>query len=109
MSLALSSLGPHFLWESKLLSTLFIGFNVLVGIGMIWANIKYINSLDELQRKIQVDAIAFSLGVAIVAGLAYSTLDTANVISGDAEISVLVILVSMSQMIALVVGKMRYK
>ena len=76
---------------------------------MIWANIKHINSLDELQRKINVDAIAFSLGVAIVAGLAYSTLDTANVISGNAEISVLVVIVSVSQMIALVVGKMRYK
>jgi hypothetical protein len=109
LSMALSNFGPHFLWESKLLSALFIGFNVLIGIGMIWANIKFINSLDELQRKINVDAIALSLGVAIVAGLAYSTLDTANVISGDAEISVLVILISISQVIALVVGKMRYK
>tara|TARA_R110001592_G_scaffold307299_2_gene580934 strand:- start:469311 stop:469721 length:411 start_codon:yes stop_codon:yes gene_type:complete len=109
LSLALSNFGPHFLWESKLLSTVFIGFNFLIGFGMIWANIKHINSLDELQRKINVDAIAFSLGVAIVAGLAYSTLDTANVISGDAEISVLVVIISVSQMIALVVGKMRYK
>lgn len=109
LSLALSNFGPHFLWESKTLSAVLIGLNFLIGFGMIWANVKYINSLDELQRKIQVDAIAFSLGVAVVAGLAYSTLDTANVISGDAEISVLIILISITQVVALAIGKMRYK
>ncbi len=78
------------------------------GAGMIWANIKHISVLDELQKKIQLDAMGIALGVGIVGGLSYSVMDIANVISSDAEIGFLVMLISVSYMIALLVGKKRY-
>ena len=76
---------------------------------MILMNRKYINGLDEMQRKVNVDAMAIALGVGVVGGLSYSMLDIADVIPFDAEIGFLVILVSVTYIIAIVVGQIRYK
>lgn len=64
--------------------------NLLVGFKMIHANIQYIRALDELMQKIHLEAMAVTLGLSVVVGIAYSLLDTTNLISGDAEISFLV-------------------
>lgn len=109
LTLALVIFGSKFFWESKTISVIAIIANFLIGIGMIWANIKHLNALDELQRKIQVEAIAFSLGIAVVAGLSYSALDITNIIGMDAEIGHLVILIGITQLVALAVGNLRYK
>ncbi len=109
VSLALATFGPKFLWnENTTWSILAIVINTAFGAGMIWANIKHLNVLDELQKKIQLDAMGIALGVGIVGGLSYSVTDIANVISSDAEIGFLVILISITYMIALLVGKKRY-
>lgn len=109
VSLALATFGPKFLWEENTTwSMLSIAINTAFGVGMILANIKYLNVLDELQKKIQMDAMGIALGIGIVGGLSYSVMDIANVISSDAEIGFLVMLISISYMIALFVGKKRY-
>lgn len=109
VSLALATFGPKFLWnENTILSILTIAINTAVGAGMIWANIKHLSVLDELQKKIQLDAMGIALGVGIVGGLSYSVMDIANVISTDAEIGFLVMLISVSYMIAMLIGKKRY-
>lgn len=108
-SVALATFGPKFIWmENIILSLLAIALNTGIGVGMIWANIKHLSAQDELQKKIQLDAMGIALGAGIVGGLSYSTLDVANVISGKAEISFLVMLISMSYLVALLVGKKRY-
>jgi len=108
-SLAFSTFGPKFLWEQNTTwSMLAILLNTALGAGMIWANIKHLTLLDELQQKIQLDAMGIALGIGIVGGLSYSTLDIANVISGDAEIGFLVMLISVSYIIAILIGKKRY-
>lgn len=76
---------------------------------MILANKRYLNGLDEMQRKISLEAMAIALGVGVVGGLSYSMLDTANVVSYHAEISHLVILIGISYFIGIVVGNIRYK
>lgn len=109
ISLALATFGPIFLWEGNtFLSLLVIILTTVLGAGMIWANIKHLNVLDELQKKIQMDAMGIALGVGIVGGLSYSVMDIANVIPGDAEIGFLVMLISFSYIIALLVAKRRY-
>ena len=65
--------------------------------------------MDELQQKVQLEAMALALGVAIVVGLAYSNLDIANVIQQDAEISHLVMLIGVTYMASLFFGMRRYK
>lgn len=108
--MAIASFGPKFIWNfNSVISALFILLNTLVGIGMILMNRKYINGLDEMQRKVNLDAMAFALGVAVVGGLSYSMLDVSNVISYDAEISFMVILISLTYIVGVVFGNLRYK
>jgi hypothetical protein len=53
--------------------------------------------------------MAIALGVAIIGGLSYSMLDITNVISTDAEISNLVIIISLTYLISVIVGNLRYR
>ncbi|MCJ8167211.1 hypothetical protein MKJ04_20390 [Pontibacter sp. E15-1] len=109
-SMALAAFGPKFIWsENVMLTVLAILLNAGLGIGMILANIRHMKGLDELQQKIQLEAMGIALGVGIVGGLSYSLLDTTNVISGDAEISVLVILISLTYLGGIIMGQIRYK
>ena len=109
VTLAAAVFGPTFFWDSKVVSLAVILVNVAVGIGMIVANKRHLDGLDELQRKIQLEAMALALGVALVAGLAYSTLDITNVISMDAEISYLVMLVSFTYLGGILLGRRKYQ
>lgn len=109
-TLAIANFGPKFLWNSSSnISILAVLVNIIIGAGMILMYRKYINGLDELYRKVNLDAMAIALGVGVVGGLSYSTLDVINVISFDAEIAFLVILMSVAYMIAFTVGSIRYK
>ncbi len=109
VTMAVATFGPIYLWEgNRIYSFIFILINLAVGVGMIFAHKRILQGLDELQRKIQMDAMAITLGVTLVAGLAFSMLDIANVISFDAEISYLVFLMSITYGISIVIGKKRY-
>lgn len=109
-SMALATFGPEFIWDENLVLTLTaIIVNAILGVGMILMNIKHINALDDLQKKIQLDAMGVALGVGVVGGLSYSLLDITNVISADAEIGVLVILISLTYLVGLFIGQKRYK
>lgn len=109
-SMALATFGPKFIWdENVMLSVLAVIINALLGVGMILMNIKHINSLDDLQKKIQLDAMGIALGVGVVGGLSYTILDTTNLITQDAEISFLVIFISVTYLISLFIGQKRYK
>ena len=76
---------------------------------MIFANIRHLNGLDDLQKKIQLEGMAIALGVGIVGGLSYSLLDTTNLISQDAEISFLVILIALTYLFSVFIGQKRYR
>jgi len=110
LSLALVTFGPKFLWEGNELFTYLAFFlNLGFGVGMIFANRTHINGLDELDKKITFDAMAIALGVGVIGGLSFSVMDITNMIGFDAEISFLVVIISITYLIAMVVGKLRYK
>ena len=109
-TMALTAFGPEILWENNpTLDILMILFNFGIGIGMILINKRFINRLDELQRKIHLEAMAITLGIAVVTGLSYSMLDVRNIISYDAEISHLVILIGLTYLAGTIIGSLRYK
>ncbi|MGB0776931.1 MAG: hypothetical protein ACPGR7_02780 [Flavobacteriaceae bacterium] len=109
ISMAIATFGPEFIWEDNTpLTIIGIAVNLALGVGMIVANMRYIKGLDDLQKKIQLDAMAMALGVGVIGGLSYSLLDTTNIISGNAEISILVIIISISYMIGIFIGQKRY-
>ena len=110
LSMAIATFGPLLLWgDSRVMTITGIVANLLIGFGMIRAFRNHLRSLDELDQKIQLEAMSFTLGVALVVGLAYSNLDVSNIIASDAEISYLVILMSLTYMGAIAFGKRRYR
>jgi len=109
LTLAVAVFGPLLVWGSQALTIGAILINVGAGAGMIVANKLHLDGLDELQRKIQLEAMALALGVGLVGGLAFSTADVTDVIPFDAEISFLVILISVAYMIGIFVGRRKYR
>src|SRR5580700_7285366 len=87
---ALMGFGPRFLWNKALVFTLLaVGLNVAVGVGMILANKRYIAELDELQRKVQLNSMGITLGVALIAGVPLSVMDAYHVLPFHADIAYL--------------------
>ncbi len=108
LSVALVTFGPENLWESTSLTIIAIVLNVAIGAGMILMNRKFIKLLDELQRKIQLEAMGIALGVAVVIGLAYDMLADQDILGFKAEISHLVILISCTYLLAIFIGNRKY-
>lgn len=109
-TMALTNFGPRFLWDDNTTLTLIaVGFNLLVGFGMIMANRRHLQGMDELQQKIHLDAMGITLGVGLVCGLSYSNLDVTNLIPAHAEISHLVILMGLTYIVALFIGQRNYQ
>ncbi|MDX1761786.1 MAG: hypothetical protein R3218_06495, partial [Christiangramia sp.] len=110
LTMALASFGPKFLWnENSTITIIAILVNLGFGIAVILANRNHLNALDELQRKVQLEAMGITLGVAVIFGLSYSMLDTTNLISYDAEIAHLVILISLTYLAGTIIGNLRYR
>lgn len=109
VTMAIATFGPLLVWESRALTLVAIVTNVVIGFGMIWANKRHLEGLDEMHQKIQLEAMAISLGVGLVVGLAYSTMDVTNLVPFDAEISHLVILLGLTYAAAVAAGIRRYR
>ena len=110
LSMAIETFGPQFLWSEESIGTLLaIIANLILGIRMILANRKFINSGDELQKKIHLESMSLTLGLAVIVGLSYSLLEQKNIISGDAEISVLVLFIGITYFVATVINNRKYK
>jgi hypothetical protein len=110
VSLAIATFGPLLVWNGTVPLTLAaILVNLGVGVGMILANKRHLQGLDELHQKIQLEAMALTLGIALIVGLAYSLLDVTDVVPFDAEISHLVTLMGVTYGIAIAMGRRRYQ
>ncbi len=109
VSTALAAFGPQFLWGgSRGLTLLAIGLNVGIGLGMILANRHLMEGMDELQKKIHLEALAITLGLTLIVGIGYSLLDITNTIPWDAEISFLVLFMGLCYLTAVLINTRRY-
>jgi uncharacterized protein YacL len=110
LTMALANFAPPFLWQYEpWLTAGAIFVNLMIGFTMINANKRYLQGSDELQKKIQLEAMALSLGVGLVVGLSYSNLDVTSLITFDAEISHLVILMVLTYAAGIYAGHRRYR
>ena len=111
LTLALAKFGPELLWDEgqTVVSWAAVAANLVVGIGWIVAFARYLKAIDELQRKIQQDALLVTLGVAWVGGFAYVAADSAGLVVGDINIAAFPVLMSVVYLIAFAVGYFRYR
>lgn len=108
-TLANATFGPKFIWDDhQLLTVLAISVNLANGILMIIANRRCFNLMDELQRKIHLESLAITLGLAVIFGLSFSLLDQTDLIAFDAEIGFLVGFIGITYMITLLINRSRY-
>lgn len=107
---ALAAFGPKLIWDyHTALTVLVVVINVGIGFRMIIANKHYLQGLDEMHRKIFLDAGALSLGVGLVCGLSYELLEDIRLISFEPEISHLVILMCLTFLAGMIAGHKKYR
>ena len=105
LSLALATFGPKLLWNFQTeLTILGVVITLAVGFGMIMAIKGYVQALDEMQRKIFLDAGALSLGVGLVIGNSYELLEDIKLITFEPEISHLLILMCLTFLVGTIIG-----
>jgi len=110
LSTALAVFGPKLIWDFQTtLTILGVLLNLGIGFGMILANKRHLQGLDEMHRKIFLDAGALSLGVGLVCGLSYDLLEDIRLISFEPEISHLVILMCLTFLVGIISGHRKYR
>ncbi len=109
-TLALARFGPEHLWNSQTAASwTAIAVNLVVGVGWMMAHARYLHRVDELQRKIMMDAMVVTLGVGWVGGFAYVAATNAGLVDVDAEIGLFSALLGVVYMIAIAVGHLRFR
>jgi hypothetical protein len=107
---ALMAFGPKFLWNKALGFTLLaVGLDVAVGVGAMLANKKYLDELDELQRKVQLNAMGITFGVGWIAGVPLSVMDAYHLVPFHPDIAYLMILMSVTFAVSNLYGTRRYR
>lgn len=110
VTLAVARFGPGHLWDSQpVASWVAVIANLVVGIGWIVAFTRLLRAMDELQRKILLDALAVTLGVGWVGGFTYFVADAAGLVAFDVGVAVVPALLGVVNLVAFVVGKLRYR
>ena len=66
-------------------------------------------SMDELQRAIQVQTMAWTLGAGLVGGCAWALFARHDLIGFDAEISHLIVFMGLVYLVGSVAGALRYR
>jgi hypothetical protein len=109
-TMAIASFGPKYIWDDHEFLTLFsIIVNFANGIFMILANRHLFNHFDELERKIQLEAMAITLGLSVVVGLTFNLLESMKVIAFEVEISHLVMFIGITYLLSVLINSRRYK
>ena len=109
ISLAFLSGGENSLWDSLLITKIGLIINLAIGIGMIIANKNLFNTYDELQKKIQFEAMAITLGLAVVVGLTYEVSFDFGVIDKEPEFEYLMLFISFSYVATNIINARKYR
>lgn len=108
-TLAVARFGPELVWDADVASWVAIAVNVVVGIGWIVAFTRLLAAMDELQRRILMDALAVTLGFAWVAGFALVVAQLAGLVTTDLGVAAVPMVLAVVFMLAFVAGRLRYR
>ena len=109
VSLAFLSAGVNYLWDSLLITKIGLLINLSIGVGMIIANKNLLNHYDELQKKIQLEAMALTLGLTVVVGCVYEVSFDFGVINSEPEGEYIVIFISICYIVSTLLNSRRYR
>jgi uncharacterized membrane protein YcfT len=110
VSTALLRFGAEYMWEFQpAYSITALMTHLALGAAVIMVNVKHLANLDELQRKITMDAMGITLGVGLIAGIAYEQLEDIKLISFEPEISHLIMLMAFTYIVSILIGNRKYQ
>lgn len=95
-------------WSAEWITLLAVAVNVVLGFVVIFKFMSMLRSMDDLQRKIQLEALSMALGISIVGCAAYSLLVTWGYIV-DEEVSDIFFLMCVSYSASVLIGVWRYR
>ena len=108
-SLAFLTGGENSLWDNLIFTKIGLLINFAIGIGMIIANKNLFKTYDELQKKIQFEAMAITLGLAVVIGLVYEVSFDFGVINKEPEFEYLMYFISFSYIVSTIINSRKYR
>jgi len=97
------------LWDNIIFTQIGLIINLAIGIGMIIANKNLFKTYDELQKKIQFEAMAITLGLTVVVGLVYEVSFDFGVIDKEPEFEYLMLFISFSYTASNIINARRYR
>ena len=108
LSLAFLTGAENTLWNDLIFTKIGLLINLAIGIGMIIANKNLFKTYDELQKKIQFEAMAVTLGLVVVVGLVYEVSFDFGVINKEPEFEYLMLFISFSYVASNIINSKRY-
>ncbi len=109
-TLAIARFGPELWWDSqRILSAVAVVVNVIVGIAWIVAFTQFMRALDDLQRKIMLDALGVTLGLGWVVGFALFVADSSGLFPYEFNIAIFPAFLGVVFLAAYAIGKIRYR
>ena len=93
---------------SQVISAGGVLLNAALGLCVIWTFLRYLRLMDEMQRKIQLQALAFAMGIGLVGSHSYSLLVTAGFVT-DPEVSDIILLMTGTYVAGLAIGQFRHR
>jgi uncharacterized membrane protein YcfT len=109
-STAFLRFGAEYIWDFQAAySIIALITHLALGAAMIMVNVKHLSSLDELQRKITMDAMGITLGIGLIVGIAYEQLEDIKLITFEPEINHLIMLMAITYIISILVGNRKYQ
>ena len=109
LSLAFLTGAENTLWNDLIYTKIGLLINLVIGIVMIVAHKNLFKTYDELQKKIQFEAMAITLGLAVVVGLTYEVSFDFGVIDKEPEFEYLMLFISFSYIASTIISAIRYK
>ena len=79
----------------------------ILGVGMLLAYAKFLREADELQRKIQLDALALGFGSGLVGSVLYRLLERAGFVAAT-DVSDAIIIMIVGYIAGILIGQRRY-
>jgi hypothetical protein len=109
VSLAFLTGAENTLWNDLIYTKIGLLINLVIGIVMIVAHKNLFKTYDELQKKIQFEAMAITLGLAVVVGLTYEVSFDFGVIDKEPEFEYLMLFICFSYVASNIISAIRYK
>ncbi len=95
-------------YSSGSLPLVAIVINASLGLTVIATYMRFLKELDEMQQKIQLNALALAMGVGLVGSVSYSLLVSNGFVS-SADPAVAIMLLGGGYSVGLVLGRARYQ